>query len=149
MSQRLNIIISWLLCLIWMAFIFLFSSFTGETSGKQSGFFVGILQNFLSFFHVNIDRELLSLLVRKAAHMFEYFVLYLLFLNATGRSLLPRPKLISLFLCFLYACTDEYHQSFTPDRGPALLDVLVDTTGSLAALVLTFFLKKNIDDIHS
>jgi len=149
MSQRQKIIISWLLCLIWMAVIFLFSSFSGELSGKQSGFFVGILQKFLSFFHVNINRELLSLLVRKAAHMFEYFVLCLLFINATRRSRLPYPRLISLMLCFLYACTDEYHQSFTPDRGPAMMDVLVDTTGSLIALCFTFFLKKNTDDIHS
>jgi len=40
-------------------------------------------------------------------------------------------------LAFLYACTDEYHQSFTRGRFPSALDVLIfDNFGALIALWL-------------
>jgi VanZ family protein len=38
--------------------------------------------------------------------------------------------LYSVALAFLYGATDEFHQSFTPGRGPKFTDVLIDTFGA-------------------
>ena len=44
-------------------------------------------------------------------------------------------------LATLYAGTDELHQRFVSDRGPALLDVGIDSAGALTgALVATLLL---------
>ncbi|MOA68833.1 VanZ like family protein [compost metagenome] len=31
----------------------------------------------------------------------------------------------------LYAASDEWHQSFVPNRGPAVMDVAIDSMGAL------------------
>jgi VanZ family protein len=42
----------------------------------------------------------------------------------------------ALVLTVLYAISDEVHQSFVPGRHPALYDVLFDTGGALAMILL-------------
>ena len=37
----------------------------------------------------------------------------------------------------LYACTDEFHQSFVPGRVAAVHDVLIDSAGAWLALGLS------------
>jgi len=39
--------------------------------------------------------------------------------------------LIPMALCALYGISDEIHQSFVPERDPAVADVLADVVGSL------------------
>ena len=39
-------------------------------------------------------------------------------------------------MAVLYSATDEFHQSFTPGRHPAVTDVMIDALGSAAALIL-------------
>ena len=43
---------------------------------------------------------------------------------------------MQLVLCFLYACSDEFHQLFVPDRAGLFTDVLVDTAGAVIALLV-------------
>jgi len=40
----------------------------------------------------------------------------------------------------LVASLDEFHQSFTPSRGPAVRDVVLDTFGALFAQMLLIVL---------
>ena len=41
------------------------------------------------------------------------------------------------FLALMYAASDEFHQSFVPNRHPSLADLLVDTMGiGMAAIVV-------------
>jgi VanZ family protein len=42
----------------------------------------------------------------------------------------------ALLFVFLYASSDEFHQSFVPGRGPAFSDVLIDTAGGLTGIIL-------------
>lgn len=69
--------------------------------------------------------------IRKGAHLFIYFCLGGTVAFALGhmkrRGLL---FLYSLLICFLYAGSDEFHQSLTGDRTPLLIDVAVDTLGA-------------------
>lgn len=46
----------------------------------------------------------------------------------------------ALFLGFLYACSDEYHQTFVSGRSGELKDVMIDTTGVLIGAVIIAFI---------
>lgn len=78
-------------------------------------------------------------LIRKSAHVFEYFVFSLLVLRTIrGERSGWRIAwaLIAVLIVFGYACTDELHQAFVPGRGPAFSDVMLDTfAGVLAQIV--------------
>ena len=76
-------------------------------------------------------------LARKAAHMAVYGVLARLLARALSESSLWSWRKIfiwSLLLTGLYACSDEYHQSFVPGRGPSAVDVAIDTAGAWLAM---------------
>jgi len=73
-----------------------------------------------------------DLILRKIAHMTEYFILAALLYRAFRGSF----KLSAfhftfwpLFLSFLYAVSDEVHQAFVPTRDPSAKDVFIDTIG--------------------
>ena len=43
---------------------------------------------------------------------------------------------IAVFLSFIYALSDEYHQSFVPNRSGNIIDVLIDSMGIFFAYIL-------------
>lgn len=47
-----------------------------------------------------------------------------------------RAALVALSIAVFYAMTDEFHQSFIPNRTPALFDVGVDAAGSVLGLMI-------------
>jgi VanZ family protein len=49
--------------------------------------------------------------------------------------------LLSFFLTLLFAISDEYHQSFTPDWHSPGKDVFIDVCGALTVLVILNILK--------
>ena len=131
--------VAWALCAAWMGLIFLMSAIPGDLSSRESGFFVDLLLCLLSFCFGErasaIDPDFLHLLVRKAAHIAEYFVLFLLYRRALRLSGVAHPGILALLLCALYAVTDEFHQSFVDDRGPSPADVCIDTAGAALSWV--------------
>ena len=53
-----------------------------------------------------------------------------------------RGIIISICFVLLYACSDEVHQLFVPDRSGEVLDVLLDTIGgSLGVYILYFYYR--------
>jgi len=77
-------------------------------------------------------------LIRKCAHLTEYFILSLLIVRGIrggrpGARLTWSLAAIAAVAC--YASLDEFHQSFVPGRTAAVTDVLIDTTGGIAAQV--------------
>ncbi len=46
-----------------------------------------------------------------------------------------RPALFALLIVLLYACSDEFHQSFVPNRHPDIFDIATDLVGASVALV--------------
>lgn len=71
--------------------------------------------------------------VRKFAHFFLYTLLgiiALLLLNCYSFSF-RKAWLFTLFICLLYAISDEVHQLFVPGRGAQVRDVLIDFSGVL------------------
>lgn len=76
-------------------------------------------------------------ILRKCAHVFEYFVFSLLLIRAlrSGHPTAPRWMLstIAIAIVFGYACIDEYHQSFVPGRTAKVTDALLDTASGVLA----------------
>jgi len=133
----------WWPALAWAAVIFCFSSgiFTSDNTAKV---IIPVLHWALpSLAHETL--LLLHALIRKTGHFVEYFVLSLLILRGlrAGRKEAHLSwALLAVLLVAGYAALDEFHQSFVPGRTAALADVLLDTTGGVAAQLLAalFFL---------
>ena len=128
--------IKWVVLLVWMLVIFLFSAQTGEQSSESSGLVEQLLSLFPFIPHQLFGIEL-QLIIRKGAHFTEYLILYVLIFNVIIDYLSFRRVLFYALLgVFLYACTDELHQAFVPGRACAFTDVLIDTSGGALAMVL-------------
>jgi VanZ family protein len=69
-----------------------------------------------------------DLVLRKLAHATAFGILALLLLRAV------RSPEAALLLTFLYAISDEIHQTFVRGRSGRPLDVLIDTAGAAVAL---------------
>ncbi len=111
----------WLPTFLWAAFIFYLSSQPG----------------------LKVSEGFWDVATRKPAHIFVYFILYLLVTRALLKDLLiTKKKLIikSFILTIVYGAFDEFHQSFVPLREGKVLDIMWDGMGAaLAAFVLWSF----------
>lgn len=118
--------------LVMMVVIFGFSGEDGENSGSLS---LRIARWVTENFGVGKDYiEVLHLLIRKCAHMTEYGVLYLTCILALYG--VRYNAYMGLALSFVYACTDELHQSFIPGRCGTYKDVLIDMCGAMVVYLL-------------
>ncbi len=85
-----------------------------------------------------IDR--LDLIVRKCAHFSEFALLAFNLACWLRLRRMDRPRKAVLLpawaIATLYAGTDELHQMFVEARGPALLDVGIDSAGALAGALV-------------
>lgn len=126
-------IAAWAACAAWMAVIYLMSAAPGEVSSEQSGLIVQLLSAMLpDALAADVSlMERLETLVRKAAHMTEYAVLFCLYYHALRLSGVKRAGWMAFALSVGYAATDELHQAFVPDRGPSPIDVMIDACGAL------------------
>lgn len=143
-----RLIITAVLVIAVMFTIFSFSSQSGSESSEMSSGFVDILISRLPGFD-ELDeseqfrlREQLHFFVRKAAHFTEYAILgfsLILHIYAVCDYISVKPKkawLPAWVIAAVYACLDEYHQSFTADRSPQIRDVLIDSAGAAAGVLL-------------
>ena len=106
----------WLPVIIWAGIIFTFSSLPINQPAPFSWW---------------------DFIFKKTAHVTEYAILYWLIWRAasdsgriTDRSLLWK----SLLIAFIYAVSDEWHQTITLGREGTLRDIGFDTIGMLLAL---------------
>ena len=68
--------------------------------------------------------------LRKAAHMLEYALLWFLWWRALGYG----SKLPAVVIALAYAATDELHQHFVDGRVGSPVDWLIDATGIALAI---------------
>jgi VanZ family protein len=81
----------------------------------------------------------LNFVIRKTTHLTIFGLLGICFYMALRK----RKFLIAWGLTTLYAASDEYHQSFMPGRTAAVKDVILDSCGSIVAiLIVRFFVQK-------
>lgn len=140
-------IIFTILSILWMGVIFSFSSKEAVESSKDSrSFITSTIVNVYKLFDSDasdeeIDKivEVFDTPVRKLAHFTEYFILGILILLSFKSYGIQNIYLMILF-CFLYAVSDEVHQLFVVGRYCSFFDVIVDSLGSSAAILI--FRKK-------
>ncbi|WP_434309278.1 VanZ family protein [Hominifimenecus sp. rT4P-3] len=118
--------------IIVMGIIFYFSSQSGDQSSRVSnGFFTFLLR--LPPMRWTIENtpvfEILPL--RKWGHLSVYFLLGITsfgfmhqVVGSNGRAAMGAGG-----ICFLYACSDEFHQLFVPGRAGQWKDVGIDSIG--------------------
>ncbi|MDX1905825.1 MAG: VanZ family protein [Bacteroidia bacterium] len=124
-------LLRWLPVLSWMFLIFWLSHQPGDESRRMSEWVVQLVR-WLGMDETSIAAGRLNFLIRKAAHFTEYCILSLLLSQVLARSLAqPRLALTATLLTALYACTDEWHQTFVPGRVGTWTDALIDTAGAL------------------
>jgi len=154
--QKHSILLSFLLVLAVMVMIYCFSAQTGEESGAMSGEITRwLLSIFVPDFDAWASQEQESLLyavgliIRKLAHFSEYALLgfaLLLHISQVQKKISVRlPALWAWGIGTLYAASDEFHQSFVGGRGPAVTDVMIDSAGVIAGVLIMAWLlhRKN------
>ncbi len=142
--------IPWLIVLVWMVVIFLFSSQNAENSSSTSSLPTEFLARILKpkFDNYNESDKILILnrcqfIVRKSAHFSVYTILGMLTYNAFRISERFSKKvtiLFSMLVCLLYAISDEIHQYFVPGRACRVLDVSIDFSGVMFGILIIFVL---------
>ena len=153
-------IISWILVILWASIIFFMSCMdTNESNNSSKSTINTIIEKstnvssklgITSKPNTNKVRkitEYLNVPLRKVAHATEYLIFTILLIIALKSSGLKGKKVyfIALLICFLYACTDEYHQTFVKGRTGQFTDTLIDTLGGLIGFFLVIILNKYIN----
>jgi len=126
----------WAPAMLWAVVIWAFSTqwFSAEATGR---YILPILKWLLP----EVSRQTLELLhglIRKAAHVVEYYIFSLLVLRgirAERKGWQLHWGVATLAIAASYASLDEFHQAFVPGRGASGLDVLRDTAGAALAQV--------------
>lgn len=152
-KPKIRLILYGCFSLLWMGFIFYMSSRNAVESTKMSdGMADTFIGRILSVFP-SLTGEGLLYDIRKYGHIFEYTVLGIivtlfflelekvkeLFKSKAGSKILV--YLSSTLVCFLYACSDEFHQLFVPGRSGKFGDVVFDSVGYGIGIVFIFLLK--------
>lgn len=132
--------------ILWMGVIFAFSNQNAEVSENVSDGFTSKVVDVVSTVKKDESikenkKEIIEdsrFFIRKTAHFSLYLILeILIYLNVKDVKKI-NPIIISLIFCILYACSDEIHQMFINERTAKVLDVLIDTTGSLTGILLIY-----------
>ena len=115
-SRRLQV---WLPAITVMVVIFVLSSQSGLRVSEDA----------------DVDRPF-----RVTGHLLAFGTLAacLLFGRASSRRPRPRDAVIALGITIAFALSDEWHQSFVPDRTGRLDDVVTDTIGALVGLTVAW-----------
>jgi VanZ family protein len=119
--RGLRAVIWWLPAIAWAGVIFAFSAQPNLRFFPDAG---------------------LDFLVRKAGHMAVFGILALsLWWAVAGTTAWRRPWAWALGFTVLYAMTDEFHQGFVAGRHASLVDVGIDATGALIAVVVVGLIR--------
>lgn len=142
-------IIKLILIVCWMGVIFAFSSQDAKKSLDTSNKVIVttaevVKKRPLTTEEKNTTIKKYKVITRKMAHFMIYFILGILVYFFIKDYCSNNIKLIltSILICFLYATSDEIHQVFSAGRTPKLLDVLIDTSGSILSIMVIFTIAK-------
>lgn len=148
-NRKQLLLVSRIVCMAlivaWMFVIYQFSSDNGSESLNLSG---GVTELFTKVVRILTGKDLkmsvspdnyafIELCLRKLAHMFIFFILSIstmLFLFTFKINMGLRMG-IALLFSFVYACVDEYHQSFVSGRTSSFTDTLIDTGGAVLGIL--------------
>lgn len=145
---------------MWCIVVFMFSSQNGAESGKVSEKVTRKLLQIKDKLEIVVDtyKETNEIVirgikidpitkkridkwevpVRKMAHYGLFlcggFIIYLLIIY--GFRIKRNAQLIAIFFGMLLACSDEFHQLYSANRTPKMLDVGIDTAGVITGVII-------------
>jgi VanZ family protein len=125
-----SVLKAWLPVVLWMSVIFFFSTSFG-TMHNNIRLFKPMISGVMPEAHRSTVRIIVATM-RDSAHFFNYGLLFFLLIIGPFRG---RPY-AALFVCLGYACSDEFHQAFVPERICAPKDVALDISGAMLGAVL-------------
>jgi len=137
--NKINRLITWAEVVVWIGLIFVLS---GESFGASQTWIA--LKYWADFLKLPVSPEtllLVNLVIRKAAHFGEFFVLGLLLSRALLGNLGEFHFKVAWWVVgggLLCAFGDEAHQIFVASRTPSLWDSLIDFSGVLASQLCLF-----------
>ena len=154
-----------ILSVICMTAIFCFSRENSDKSSETSMKFTKTAVSIaVDDFDELPEKEQLSILdkatfiIRKSAHFSLFATLgFLVSMSVGRRRLFSSASAGVMLFCFLYAVSDEIHQSFVPGRSCEFRDMMIDTSGALTGmlvsmallLILTKISEKRKNKIHT
>ena len=129
-----------------MLVIFTFSSKNSTVSNQTSKQLINkVITSYEKISHKNIDKEelinKLNYPIRKLAHYSIYLILGIFVYNIFLISKIKNKEIISIIVCFIYASLDEFHQWFVIGRTAQVKDILIDTLGSITAVIILKYIK--------
>ena len=140
-----RILLCRILLVLNLALIWGNSLLNGSQSSQVSG---GILEILMELLHIPARfKGTLHVLIRKLAHLTEFACLSALiswYLRRVNTKKVYQ-ILLAVLLSMAVALVDETIQLYTPDRGPSLTDVWIDTLGAvlgMTAVQLGYHLKE-------
>lgn len=126
--------------------IFGFSAQNGETSGNISR---KIAQIIVDIFKPNVDNITTTInqterIIRKLAHFGIYTSvgIWTMSLMTTFKIKEKNKLILTSITGFIYACTDEFHQSFINGRMASFTDVIIDTLGVIFGILIVMVIIK-------
>jgi VanZ family protein len=131
-----NRLATWLPPIAWMTVVL--SASSAEFSAANTGSLLGSVLSWILPGLTSHHMDVIHYGMRKLAHFTEYAILGALWFRGLTRSGVARPPAatwLALAISVLCAVVDETHQSFLPSRTSSVHDVLLDSTGALAAIV--------------
>lgn len=142
--------VSIILSILIMIVIFKFSNQQGDISYGISYKVTNLLESLKISEHIPLINNSLSYTVRKTAHITLYFILGI-FISSSTIFIMKLKKtqikdyvtfLISSTICFVYACLDEFHQTFIDGRTGKFSDVGVDAIGFITSILIVISIYK-------
>ena len=124
-------IIKILLVIFWMTVIFCFSNQVSDDSTELSN---SVIRNTICKISKDCNKTIKNTFkpVRITDHFCVYLILGLLVMNCFKIN--KKYIIYSIIICLLYSISDEIHQIFVPGRSCELLDIMIDTLGSLLGI---------------
>ena len=146
-KKKLYTIVAVILLTAMYVIIFLFSAESGEESAGFSGriadWIYGIYYKLIRTSRVGTVTVMqhaspLEAIIRKLAHFTEYLCVGFLSYGIMYMWYQPKWKgrVLVVFQVFISGALDELHQYFVPGRAAMFKDVLIDTMGGMAGILL-------------
>ncbi len=141
--MKRSAIISWIAVFLWMAVIFALSAQPATESNRLSkGITEAVIDTIEKVVPIDdVKADAFNNILRKNAHFFAYLLLGGLVLNAlrvSWSTAWANRVMVALLICALYAVSDEIHQIFVPGRGAQVKDVLIDISGAVFGVALSY-----------
>ena len=148
--MKLNIIRGILILMLAGIFYIIFG-FSSQNAEESSGISKKVSESIVEI--TNKDKPIqeknkivkfLEPRIRKLAHFSIYTVVGFLLMSLcfTYKISINKKIIISLILGFIYACSDELHQTFVVGRSGEARDVLIDTSGVFIGSLISYAFYK-------